>query len=64
MQPSAYKFCCCNKYTDEVGTCVETVATESLKAAVLEALDINAGDENILICFDGSWQKTTFLNSV
>ncbi|KAJ8871915.1 hypothetical protein PR048_028255 [Dryococelus australis] len=46
-----------NKYTEVIGTAVETVATPSVKTAVEEAIQINDGDKSIPVAFDGTWQK-------
>ncbi|KAJ8872419.1 hypothetical protein PR048_026023 [Dryococelus australis] len=46
-----------NKYTEVIGTAVKTVATASMKTAAEEAIQLNDGDKNIPVAFDGPWKK-------
>ena len=46
-----------SKYTDIIGECVNSVATDSMKSATQEAVAVNEGNTDISIAFDGSWQK-------
>ncbi|KAJ8888625.1 hypothetical protein PR048_008117 [Dryococelus australis] len=42
-----------NKYTEVIGTAVETVPTASVETAAEEAVQLNDGDKNIPLAFDG-----------
>ncbi|KAJ8866376.1 hypothetical protein PR048_032219 [Dryococelus australis] len=46
-----------NKYTGVIGTAEKTAATASMKTAAEEAIQLNDGDKNIPVAFDGTWQK-------
>lgn len=40
-----------------IGPAVSSVAEESMKAAVNEAIEENDGNRDITAAFDGTWQK-------